>query len=105
MPKVSDVFDRIKNGKKLTPALEYMNAVIKRVDKFISDSDPSGKKHDEVVAKMIEDIDADKDMFARQLAQMKFAMLVSRKWFEGATNFDDNVDTVKSQYGIGEDTP
>ena len=49
---------------------------------------------------MIEDMDADKDMFARQLAQMKFAMLVSRKWFEGATNFDDNVDTVKSQYGI-----
>ena len=100
VPKVSEVFDRIKNGKKLTPSLEYMNAVIKRVDKFISDSDPSGKKHDEVVAKMIEDMDADKDMFARQLAQMKFAMLVSRKWFEGATNFDDNVDTVKSQYGI-----
>ena len=100
VPKITDVQDRIASGKKLTPAMEYMAAVIKRVDKFISDADPSGNKRDEVIRQMIGDMEADKAMFARQLAQMKFAMIVSRKWFEGATNFDDNTDTVKSQYGI-----
>lgn len=100
IPKISDVSSRLAEGKKLTPSMEYMNAVIKRVDKYISDSDPSGQRRDAVVEQMIADMEDDKEMFSRQLAQMKFVLLVSRKWFEGSSNFDDNTDTIKSQYGI-----
>ena len=98
-PKIADVIDKVKNGKKLTPSFEYMAGVIKRIDDFIA-KNSTAETHDAVVNQMIADMEADKKSFARQLAQMKFAMLVSRKWFEGTTNFDDNVDTIHSQYGL-----
>ena len=98
-PKISDVLDKVKGGKKLTPSVEYMAAVIKRVDEYLAKNSTDANR-EEVINQMIADMEADKKSFARQLAQMKFAMLVSRKWFEGSTNFDDNTDTIHSQYGL-----
>lgn len=98
-PKIADVLDKVKKGAKLTPSFEYMAGVIKRVDKFIADNSTAATR-EAVIRQMIEDVDADKKMYARQLAQMKFVLLVSRKWFEGSVNFDDNLDTIHSQYGI-----
>jgi hypothetical protein len=98
-PKISDVLDKVKGGKKLTPSVEYMAAVIKRVDEYLAKNSTDANR-EEVISQMIADMEADKKNFARQLAQMKFAMLVSRKWFEGSTNFDDNTDTIHSQYGL-----
>lgn len=98
-PKISDVLDKVKGGKKLTPSVEYMAAVIKRVDEYLAKNSTDANR-EEVINQMIADMESDKKSFARQLAQMKFAMLVSRKWFEGSTNFDDNTDTIHSQYGL-----
>jgi hypothetical protein len=98
-PKISDVIDKVKAGKKLTPSVEYMAAVIKRIDDYIA-KNSTADTHDAVVNQMIADMEADKKGYARQIAQMKFALLVSRKWFEGTTNFDDNMDTIHSQYGL-----
>lgn len=98
-PKIADVLDKVKNGKKLTPSVEYMAAVIKRIDAYINENS-TVETRTALILKMIDDITADKKMYARQLSQMKFAMLVSRKWFEGSTNFDDNTDTIHSQYGL-----
>jgi len=98
-PKISDVIDKVKDGKKLTPSVEYMAAVIKRIDDYIAKNSTS-ETRDALVNQMIADMEADKKGYARQIAQMKFALLVSRKWFEGTTNFDDNMDTIHSQYGL-----
>ena len=76
-----------------------MAAVIKRIDDYLAKNSTDANR-EEVINQMITDMDGDKKSFARQLAQMKFAMLVSRKWFEGSTNFDDNTDTIHSKYGI-----
>ena len=103
VPKISDVTDKLKKGGKLTPSVEYMAGCIKRVDDYISSTlgaNATDERRNELVLQMIEDMDNDKDMFSRQIAQMKFALLVSRKWFEGSTNFDDNTDTIRSQYGL-----
>ena len=98
-PKIADVLDKVKSGKKLTPSVEYMAAVIKRIDEYLAKNSTDANR-EEVINQMISDMDGDKKSFARQLAQMKFAMLVSRKWFEGSTDFDDNTDTIHSQYGL-----
>ena len=98
-PKISDVLDKVKNGKKMTPSVEYMAAVIKRVDEYLAKNSTDANR-ELVINQMIKDMETDKKNYSRQLAQMKFAMLVSRKWFEGSTNFDDNTDKIHSKYGI-----
>ena len=97
IPSAADIEKKVKAGKPLTAAEQYMDGVIKRVEDFIK---KTGGKREDVIAAMIEQVNAEKNQFQRDIAQMKFAMLVSRKWFADAESFDDNVDTVHSNYGV-----
>ena len=97
VPKVADVLDKVKNSKKLTPSDTYMKGVIDRVDKFIAGT--AGDRNT-VIQGMIDQVNRIKETTSRDLAQMKFTMLVARKWFVGSTGFDDNMDTIKSGYGL-----
>ena len=97
VPKIADVQKKITNGKSLTPSETYMKGVMDRVDKFIAGT---AGDHDTIVKAMIEQVNGIKDSTSRDLAQMKFTMLVARKWFVGSTGFDDNMDTIKSGYGL-----
>lgn len=99
VPKISEVMDAVSANKSLKPSFKYMYGVIQRIDDFIAANLTTGTR-EKLIKQMIDDMTADKKMYARQLAQMKFAMLVSRKFFEGASNFDDNTDTVRSKYGL-----
>ena len=74
-----------------------MEGVIKRVEDFIK---RAGGNREDVVKAVIEQVNTEKNQYQRDIAQMKFAMLVSRKWFADSESFDDNVDTVHSNYGV-----
>lgn len=97
VPSAADIEKKHKSGKALTAAEQYMEGVIKRVEDFIK---KAGGNREEVVKAMIEQVNAEKNQYQRDIAQMKFAMLVSRKWFADSESFDDNVDTVHSNYGV-----
>ena len=97
VPSAADIEKKHKAGKALTAAEQYMEGVIKRVEDFIK---KAGGNREDVVKAMIEQVNAEKNQYQRDIAQMKFAMLVSRKWFADSESFDDNVDTVHSNYGV-----
>lgn len=97
VPSAADIEKKVKAGKALTAAEQYMDGVIKRVEDFIK---KAGGNREDVVRSMIEQVTAEKNQYQRDIAQMKFALLVSRKWFADSESFDDNVDKVHSNYGV-----
>ncbi len=97
VPPAADIEKKVKAGKALTAAEQYMDGVIKRVEDFIKNA---GGNREDVVRAMIEQVNNEKNQYQREIAQMKFALLVSRKWFADAESFDDNVDTIHSNYGV-----
>lgn len=97
VPSAADLEKKVKANKPFTPAEQYMDGVIKRVEDFIK---KAGGNREDVVRSMIEQVTAEKNQYQRDIAQMKFALLVSRKWFADSESFDDNVDKVHSNYGV-----
>jgi hypothetical protein len=98
IPKIEDVFKKISAGKNLTPSENFMSNIIKTVDKKLADLKLST---DEEVAinKLITLISEDKLRVARNLAKMKFALILSRKWFSDRKGFDDNHAEIVNSYG------
>jgi len=97
VPSAADIEKKVKSGKPFTNAEQYMDGVIKRVEEFIK---KTGGNREDVVKAMIEQVNKEKEQHQRDIAQMKFAMLVSRKWFADSESFDDNTDTIHSNYGV-----
>lgn len=97
IPSKADLDAKVQKNKPFTPAEQYIDGVIKRVEDYIK---KVGGDRIATVKAMIEQVTAEKNQHQRDLAQMKFAMLVARKWFEGSDSFDDNLDTVHSKYGV-----
>lgn len=101
VPKIEDVFKKLEANKSLTVSEQYMNGVIENVKKCVLTGVKEGTPaYEAAVNQAFADVTEDKRKLQAQLAQMKFAMLVARKWFADAKDYDDNMDTIKSAYGI-----
>lgn len=98
IPKIEDIDKKIKAGKKLTPSEEYLQLVMAFVDKkYLANLKDGAYKS--AVKSAFTALTIKKRKVAEELSQMKFAMIISRKWFSDCESFDDNVDTIVSDFG------
>jgi hypothetical protein len=98
IPKIEDIDKKLKAGKKLTPAEEYLQLVMAYVDKkYLSNA--KGQAYKDAIKSAFTSLSIKKNAVQEELAKMKFAMIISRKWFSDCESFDDNTDTIKSSFG------
>lgn len=91
LPKIEDVFRKLKSSKAMTPSEEYMYDCMKVVDEVMKNSNDQlsalgnlSETYKDMSKGLLEDI-----------SKMKFILLVSRKWFADKGDFDDNSVKVK----------
>lgn len=99
LPKIEEVIDKVKLNKSLTVSQEYMNDVINDIDNLINNSEKS--PYDEI-NELYDLYDSYAKGKIRALAQSKFCLIMSKKWFSDKTGFDDN--TMKVKVGDAEQT-
>jgi hypothetical protein len=99
LPKIEEVIDKVKLNKSLTVSQEYMNDVINDIDNLINNSEKSPYDEINELYDLYDSYAKDK---IRALAQSKFCLIMSKKWFSDKTGFDDN--TMKVKVGDAEQT-
>jgi len=98
IPKIEDIDKKLKAGKKLTPAEDYLRLVMAFVDKkYLSSA--KGEAYKDAIKSAFTSISIRKSKVLEELSQMKFAMILSRKWFSDCESFEDNTDTITSDFG------
>jgi len=98
IPKIEDVEKYLKEKKKLTPSMEFLKNVMVYIDgKYLSGV--KGDAYKDAVVGAFNGLSVKKLAVAEELAKMKFAMIVSHKWFMDRTSFDDNADSIDSSFG------
>ena len=98
IPKIEDVEKYLKEKKKLTPSMEFLKNVMVYIDgKYLSGV--KGDAYKDAVVGAFNGLSTKKQVVAEELAKMKFAMIVSHKWFMDRANFDDNADSIDSSFG------
>lgn len=98
LPKIEDVEKKLKSGKSLTQGEAYMNAVMNYIDtKYLSKK--KGDDYKNAVKTAFDAITLKKREVGEKVAQTKFALVISRKWFIDRENFDDNHDQIESDFG------
>jgi hypothetical protein len=98
IPAIEAIDKKIKAGKKLTASEEYLKLVMAFVDKKYL-SNLKGEAYKDAIRSAFTALTIKKRKVAEELSQMKFAMIISRKWFSDCESFDDNVDTIVSDFG------
>jgi hypothetical protein len=98
IPAIEAIDKKIKAGKKLTASEEYLKMVMAFVDKKYL-SNLKGEAYKDAIRSAFTALTIKKRKVAEELSQMKFAMIISRKWFSDCETFDDNIDTIISDFG------
>jgi len=98
IPAIEAIDKKIKAGKKLTASEEYLKLVMAFVDKKYL-SNLKGEAYKDAIRSAFTALTIKKRKVAEELSQMKFAMIISRKWFSDCESFDDNIDTIVSDFG------
>lgn len=88
-PKVADVQKKVKDGKKLTVSDTYVNAGIQEWEK----SGMAKQKKEVALAWLtgrIADLLKDQRAISRQIQEVKFAVLLAKKWFDEFQTREEN---------------
>lgn len=86
LPKVSDVIAKLKNSNAvLKPSEWLMSKAIKEVEAKLNDSDLESF----IISKNNESV-ALKRQIQQKIAEIKFSLIISKKWFKEFKSFDDN---------------
>ena len=86
LPKVSDVLAKLKNASAvLKPSEWLMSKAIKEVEAKLNDSDLETF----IITKTNESV-ALKRQVQQKIAEIKFSLIISKKWFKEFKSFDDN---------------
>jgi lipocalin len=98
IPKIEDVEKKLKTGNSFTQAEAYMKSVMDYIDrKYLSKK--KGEDYKNAVNDAFDILTTKKREVQEKVAQTKFTLVVSRKWFTDRKNFDDNHDTIASDFG------
>jgi hypothetical protein len=98
IPAIEAIDKKIKAGKKLTASEDYLQKVMAFIDKKYL-SNLKGDAYKDAIKSAFTALTIKKRKVAEELSQMKFAMIISRKWFSDCESFDDNIDTIVSDFG------
>lgn len=98
VPAIEAIDKKLKAGKSLTPSEEYLQDTIKFIDaKYLSNV--KGDAYKRALDAAFNMISTKKVTTADKLAQMKFAMVLSHKWFIDCLTMDENTDSITTDYG------
>jgi len=98
IPAIEAIDKKLKEGKKLTASEDYLQKVMAFIDKkYLANLKDGAYKS--AVKSAFTQLTIKKRKVAEELSQMKFAMIVSRKWFSDCGSFDQNTDTIVSDFG------
>lgn len=81
LPKIEDVLRKRRNGKPFTVSEEYMDKAMNEVDAQLKSNE---------VDIMLNGIKSLQSEALRNIAILKFSLIVSRRWFYDKNGFDDN---------------
>lgn len=98
IPKISDVEKKQASGKAFTPSEEFLNYAMRMVNTDYL-AGLAGDRYNAAVNDAFDKLTAEKRELSKKIAQMKFALIVSRRWFTDANGFDDNVATITAPNG------
>ena len=109
LPKVDVVIDKVLAGKSLTPAESLMAIAINdyqtQVSSPIYTTLTDQKLRDEVLKNWLKtaknSVRVNRRQLLQDIAQIKFALILSKKWFEEFNSFDENKMTIDMN-GSGE---
>jgi hypothetical protein len=98
IPAIESIDKKLKAGKSLTPSEKYLQLVMAFVDKkYLGNT--KGDAYKDAINSAFNALTIKKRSVAEELSQMKFAMIISRKWFSDCESMDQNVDTIVSDFG------
>lgn len=98
IPAIESIDKKLKANKSLTASEKYLQLVMAFVDKkYIGNT--KGDAYKDAINSAFNALTIKKKAVAEDLSKMKFAMIISRKWFSDCKSFDDNVDTIVSDFG------
>lgn len=89
IPKIEDVLKKRESGKAFTRSEEFMNFVMELVDNQVNLVGDVEKV--ELLKGMFDDYSKNVNKLLSDIAQKKFSLILSRKWFADKKDFDDNV--------------
>lgn len=91
LPKIETVIDKNSNNKSLTASEQYLYKYMTNIDAKIK---ASSSNELDTVSELINEYKKIQDYLNRKIAQNKFSIILSRKWFIDKENIDDNQVTV-----------
>jgi hypothetical protein len=98
IPAIESIDKKLKANKSLTASEKYLQLVMAFVDKkYLGNT--KGDAYKDAINSAFNALTIKKRAVAEELSQMKFAMIISRKWFSDCESLDQNVDTIKSDFG------
>jgi len=98
IPAIEAIDKKLKQNKSLTPSELFLQSVMAYIDrKYLSKA--KGDAYKAAVESAFNALTIKKKAVAEELAKMKFALVVSKKWFMDCDSFDDNTDTIDSSFG------
>ena len=103
LPKVELVIDKINNNKPLTqvellfkPVIdEYNSQTNQPIFKSITDESVKNKILYDWLEMSKKTINSERKLLLQEIAQIKFSLILSKKWFEEFSSFDDDTLTLK----------
>lgn len=90
LPKIENIMDKNKNNKQLTASEAYVFEIMKNIDSKVKVASDKYER----VCELIGEHKKISDFLNREIAQNKFSIILSRKWFIDKTDFDDNTVSV-----------
>jgi hypothetical protein len=90
LPKIENIIDKNKNNKQLTASEAYVFEIMKNIDSKVKVASDKYER----VCELIGEHKKISDFLNREIAQNKFSIILSRKWFIDKTDFDDNTVSV-----------
>lgn len=92
LPKIEDVISKIKDNKNLTVSQEFMKEVMDDIDQRVNTSEDAPYY---VINSLYDLYDEYTKDTIRSIAQYKFSLIMSKRWFCDKENYEDNTEVVK----------
>ena len=91
IPPIEKVLKKISEGKSLTSSEKYLSRIMDDINSSISDA----PKYEEL-KELFDYHNSEAKKLIRKIAESKFSLIISRKWFKDKTGgYDDNSTKVK----------
>jgi hypothetical protein len=97
IPKIEDVEKKLNAGKSLTPSELFLRNIMLSIDATYLDG-VKGLAYQKAVRSAFNQLSAEKTKLQQEIGSIKFAMILSRKWFIDAPDMDTE-DSIVNPFG------